>query len=51
MFVQHFAREWNPYYWMFLIGALLIIVVRFSRRGLIGLLDDLLARARHRLRR
>jgi hypothetical protein len=30
---------------------LLIIVVRFSRRGLIGLLDDLLARARHRLRR
>ena len=51
MFVQHFAREWNPYYWMFLIGALLIIVVRFSRRGLIGLLDDLLARARQRLRR
>lgn len=50
MFVQHFAREWNPYYWMFLIGALLIIVVRFSRRGLIGLLDDLLARARQRLR-
>jgi branched-chain amino acid transport system permease protein len=43
MFVQHFAREWNPYYWMFLIGALLIVVVRFSRRGLIGLLDDLLA--------
>ena len=51
MFVQHFAREWNPYYWMFLIGALLIIVVRFSRRGLIGLLDDLLAPARQRLRR
>jgi branched-chain amino acid transport system permease protein len=50
MFVQHFAREWNPYYWMFLIGALLIIVVRFSRRGLIGLLDDLLAHARQRLR-
>jgi len=51
MFVQHFAREWNPYYWMFLIGALLIIVVRFSRRGLIGLLDDLLAPACQRLRR
>ena len=50
MFVQHFAREWNPYYWMFLIGALLIVVVRFSRRGLLGLLDDLLAHAGQRRR-
>jgi branched-chain amino acid transport system permease protein len=44
MFIQHFAREWNPYYWMFLIGALLILVVRFSRHGLIGLAGDLLTR-------
>jgi branched-chain amino acid transport system permease protein len=44
MFIQHFAREWNPYYWMFLIGALLIFVVRFSRHGLIGLASDLLTR-------
>jgi branched-chain amino acid transport system permease protein len=44
LFVQHFAREWNPYYWMFLIGGLLIVVVRFSRGGLLGLGDDLLRR-------
>jgi branched-chain amino acid transport system permease protein len=44
MFIQHFAREWNPYYWMFLIGALLIFVVRFSRHGLIGLVGGLLTR-------
>jgi branched-chain amino acid transport system permease protein len=44
MFVQHFAREWNPYYWMFLIGALLILVVRFSRHGLIGLVGGWLTR-------
>jgi hypothetical protein len=35
---------------MFLIGALLIVVVRFSRRGLLGLLDDLLAHASQRRR-
>ena len=42
MFVQHFAQQWNPYYWMFLIGGLLIFIVRFSRGGLLGLLDSLL---------
>ena len=41
MFVQHFAQQWNPYYWMFLIGGLLIVIVRFSRGGLLGLFDDL----------
>jgi branched-chain amino acid transport system permease protein len=46
MFVQHFAQQWNPYYWMFLIGALLIIIVRFSRGGLLGFFDDLLRRIR-----
>ena len=46
MFVQHFAQQWNPYYWMFLIGALLIFTVRFSRGGLLGLLDDVLRRIR-----
>jgi branched-chain amino acid transport system permease protein len=51
MFVQHFAQEWNPYYWMFLIGGLLILVVRFSRSGLLGLLEDLLILVRRRLRR
>jgi branched-chain amino acid transport system permease protein len=44
MFVQHFAQQWNPYYWMFLIGGLLIAIVRFSRGGLLGLLENLLRR-------
>ena len=46
MFVQHFAQQWNPFYWMFLIGGLLIVIVRFSRGGLLGLFDDLLRRIR-----
>jgi branched-chain amino acid transport system permease protein len=46
MFVQHFAQQWNPYYWMFLIGGLLIVIVRFSRGGLLGLVDDLMRRVR-----
>jgi branched-chain amino acid transport system permease protein len=46
MFVQHFAQQWNPYYWMFLIGGLLIVIVRFSRGGVLGLADDLLRRVR-----
>jgi branched-chain amino acid transport system permease protein len=44
MFVQHFAQQWNPFYWMFLIGGLLILIVRFSRGGLLGLVDDLARR-------
>ncbi len=46
MFVQHFAQQWNPYYWMFLIGGLLIVIVRFSRGGLLGLLDSVLRHIR-----
>ena len=46
IFVQHFAQQWNPYYWMFLIGGLLIFIVRFSRGGLLGLFDSLLRRVR-----
>jgi branched-chain amino acid transport system permease protein len=46
MFVQHFAQQWNPYYWMFLIGGLLIVIVRFSRGGLLGLVDHLIRRVR-----
>lgn len=48
MFVQHFAQQWNPYYWMFLIGGLLIVIVRFSRGGLLGLFEDLFRRLRGR---
>jgi branched-chain amino acid transport system permease protein len=44
LFVQHFAQQWNPYYWMLLIGGLLIVIVRFSRGGLLGLCDDWIRR-------
>lgn len=36
--VKHFAAQWNPYNWMFLIGALLIVSVRFWQGGLLGIL-------------
>jgi branched-chain amino acid transport system permease protein len=39
MCVHHFAAEWNPYHWMFVIGVLLILVVRFARGGVLGILD------------
>jgi branched-chain amino acid transport system permease protein len=37
MGVQYFTQQWNPSYWMFSIGILLILVVRFGRGGLLGL--------------
>ncbi len=46
--VHHFAAEWNPYHWMFVIGALLIVVVRFARGGVIGILEGLWRRVAHR---
>lgn len=39
MVVQHFASEWSPYQWMFIIGALLTGVVMFARGGILGLSD------------
>jgi branched-chain amino acid transport system permease protein len=39
--VHHFASEWNPYHWMFVIGVLLIVVVRFARGGVIGIIESL----------
>lgn len=35
--VHHAAAEWNPYHWMFAIGVLLIVVVRFAHGGIVGL--------------
>jgi branched-chain amino acid transport system permease protein len=37
MVVQHLASEWNPYNWMFVIGILLIAVVRLGRGGLLAI--------------
>jgi len=39
MLVKHFASLWGPYYWMFMIGALLIVVVRVGRGGLLGIIE------------
>ena len=41
MSVQYFTQELNPSYWMFAIGALLILVVRFGRGGLLGIFETL----------
>jgi branched-chain amino acid transport system permease protein len=35
---KHFAQQWNPFYWMFLVGTLLVLVVRFTRGGILGVL-------------
>lgn len=48
MVVHHFAAEWNPYHWMFIIGGLLVGVVRFGTGGLLGLARAALERARAR---
>jgi branched-chain amino acid transport system permease protein len=48
--VHHIASQWNPYHWMFIIGALLAVVVMFARGGVLGVADTLLtwaARRRH----
>jgi branched-chain amino acid transport system permease protein len=39
--VHHFAAEWNPYHWMFVIGALLIVIVRFARGGIVGIAESI----------
>jgi branched-chain amino acid transport system permease protein len=41
MVVHHFASQWNPYHWMFIIGALLTIVVMFARGGILGISDSI----------
>jgi branched-chain amino acid transport system permease protein len=48
MTVQYLAQELNPSAWMFAIGALLIIVVRFGRGGLIGIFGAAWARIARR---
>ncbi len=38
MSLKHFAQQGNSFYWLFLVGALLILIVRFQRGGVIALL-------------
>jgi branched-chain amino acid transport system permease protein len=42
--VKDLSAEWNPYHWMFVIGGLLIFVVRFARGGILGMLDAAIQR-------
>lgn len=42
MIIHHIAAQWNPYHWPFVIGALLILVVKFGRGGILGFADKLL---------
>jgi len=49
--VRDWASAWNPYYWMFVISALLIAVVRFGRRGILGAADGLADAARRYIAR
>lgn len=37
MLLKHFTAQWNPFYWMLVIGMLLIAVVMFGKGGLLGL--------------
>jgi ABC-type branched-subunit amino acid transport system permease subunit len=46
MTIHHLAAQWNPYHWMFVIGCLLIFVMRFARGGLIGMAAAMLRRLR-----
>ena len=46
MVVRHFSSQWSPFYWMLLIGLLLIAVVMLGRGGLLGTARALIARLR-----
>ena len=37
MLLKHFTSQWNPFYWMLVIGVLLIAVVLLGKGGLLGL--------------
>lgn len=37
MLLKHFSSQWNPFYWMLVIGVLLIAVVLFGRGGVLGI--------------
>ncbi|QHE83495.1 branched-chain amino acid ABC transporter permease [Hydrogenophaga sp. BPS33] len=46
MLLKHFSSQWNPFYWMLIIGLLLIVVVLFGRGGVLGSLQTLMRRVR-----
>jgi len=50
MLLKHFSSQWNPYYWMLLIGVLLIAVVMLGRGGLLGVGQAVLRKLRRQER-
>ena len=46
LLLKHFSSQWNPFYWMLLIGGLLITVVLLGRGGVLGLVNAGLRRVR-----
>jgi branched-chain amino acid transport system permease protein len=48
MLVKHFTSQWNPFYWMLVIGLLLIVVVMLGKGGLLGIAQAGLRRLRAR---
>lgn len=48
MLLKHFTSQWNPFYWMFVIGVLLIVVVLAARGGAIGFAQAAWRRVRGR---
>lgn len=46
MLLKHFSAQWNPFYWMFIIGTLLIAVVLMGRGGVFGVLASVIRRLR-----
>ncbi|MBO9513162.1 MAG: branched-chain amino acid ABC transporter permease [Variovorax sp.] len=46
MLLKHFSSQWNPFYWMLIIGVVLIAVVLLGRGGIVGLLRAAASRVR-----
>lgn len=48
MLFEDFVSAANPFHWLTMVGALLIVVVLFAPRGIFGTLQDLLSARRNR---
>ena len=46
MIAHHWLSDMNPIYWQFWLGLLLVVVVLFARGGILGAIDDIVARVR-----
>jgi branched-chain amino acid transport system permease protein len=48
MLLKHFSSQWNPFYWMLIIGVLLIAVVLLGKGGLVGMAQAATRKLRRR---